>query len=119
MGALKGHVVQLLGTKRVLPSLDLPKVRRNRLVEIIPINAGCLGNCSYCKTKHARGKLSSYSEQAIVGRALQAAGEGVSEVWLTSEDTGAYGIDLGTDIARLLCSSPWFVSTPLQIFVVS
>uniref|UniRef100_A0A7S1FK91 Threonylcarbamoyladenosine tRNA methylthiotransferase n=1 Tax=Noctiluca scintillans TaxID=2966 RepID=A0A7S1FK91_NOCSC len=102
--ALKGHVVQLLGTKRVLPSLDLPKVRRNRLVEIIPINAGCLGNCSYCKTKHARGKLSSYSEHAIVGRALQAAGEGVSEVWLTSEDTGAYGIDLGTDIARLLRS---------------
>lgn len=28
--------------------------------------------------------------------------EGVVEVWLTSEDTGAYGIDLGTDLPTLL-----------------
>lgn len=100
--ALRGHVVQLLGHRRAMPSLDLPKVRKNRFVEIIPISGGCLGNCSYCKTKHARGKLSSYTEDAIVGRALQAASEGVSEVWLTSEDTGAYGLDIGTDIGSLL-----------------
>ena len=28
--------------------------------------------------------------------------EGVTEIWLSSEDTGAYGIDLGTDVTRLL-----------------
>lgn len=100
--ASRGHVVRLLGKNRPLPSLELPKVRRNSCIEIIPISGGCLGNCSYCKTKHARGKLSSYSEQDIVSRALQAAAEGVSEVWLASEDTGAYGIDLGTDITKLL-----------------
>lgn len=100
--ALKGHIVQLLGKRRVMPSLDLPKVRRNNLVEIIPISGGCLGNCSYCKTKHARGVLSSYSPEAIVARALQAAAEGVTEVWLTSEDTGAYGLDIGSNIAALL-----------------
>lgn len=27
---------------------------------------------------------------------------GVSEVWLTSEDTGAYGLDIGSNIAKLL-----------------
>mmetsp|Transcript_111002 Transcript_111002/g.312979 ORF Transcript_111002/g.312979 Transcript_111002/m.312979 type:complete len:572 (-) Transcript_111002:217-1932(-) len=100
--ALQGHVVKMLGQRRALPSLDLPKVRKNKYVEIIPISGGCLGNCSYCKTKHARGKLSSYAEDAIVGRALRAAAEGVSEIWLTSEDTGAYGIDIGTSIALLL-----------------
>ena len=37
-----------------------------------------------------------------VYRVRTAIAEGVSEIWLSSEDTGAYGIDLGTDITRLL-----------------
>jgi tRNA A37 methylthiotransferase MiaB len=32
----------------------------------------------------------------------QAISEGVSEIWLTSEDTGAYGLDINTNIAELL-----------------
>lgn len=28
--------------------------------------------------------------------------EGVKEIWLTSEDTGAYGRDIGTNISELL-----------------
>ena len=35
-------------------------------------------------------------------RVRTAIAEGVSEIWLSSEDTGAYGIDIGTDITRLL-----------------
>jgi len=100
--AAKGNVIHLLNKKKVLPTLELPKVRRNSLVEIIPISAGCLGNCSYCKTKHARGKLNSYPSEDIVKRARTAAMEGVKEVWLTSEDTGAYGLDIGQSIAGLL-----------------
>lgn len=99
---LRGNTVRLLNKKRVLPTLDMPKVRKNKYVEIIPISGGCLGSCSYCKTKHARGRLSSYTTGAIVDRALQAAAEGVSEIWLASEDTGAYGLDIGTDVAALL-----------------
>lgn len=38
----------------------------------------------------------------LIHRAVLAAEEGVSEIWLTSEDTGAYGLDLGTDVAVLL-----------------
>jgi threonylcarbamoyladenosine tRNA methylthiotransferase CDKAL1 len=98
---LKGHTVRLL-SKASLPSLDLPKVRKNPLVEIIPLSTGCLGNCTYCKTKHARGKLGSYAPQAILDRALAVAAEGVMEIWLSSEDTGAYGIDLGTSLSALL-----------------
>jgi threonylcarbamoyladenosine tRNA methylthiotransferase CDKAL1 len=98
---LKGNKVRLLA-KKELPSLDLPKIRKNEMVEIIPINTGCLGSCTYCKTKHARGKLGSYAPEAIVKSALKACKEGVKEIWLTSEDTGAYGRDINTDLPTLV-----------------
>ncbi|GLH02026.1 Threonylcarbamoyladenosine tRNA methylthiotransferase [Gryllus bimaculatus] len=105
---LKGNTVRLLGQKRQAghkmggASLLLPKVRRNPLVEIIPINTGCLNQCTYCKTKHARGELGSYPPDEIVARAKQSFEEGVVELWLTSEDTGAYGRDIGTSLPELL-----------------
>lgn len=83
-------------------SLTLPKVRRNPLVEIIAVNTGCLNQCTYCKTKHARGELGSYSIEDIVARAVQSFEEGVVEIWLTSEDTGAYGRDIGVTLPELL-----------------
>lgn len=72
--ALKGHTVQLLA-KKALPRLDLPKVRRNRHVEILPLSTGCLGACTYCKTKHARGQLGSYEPAELVRRAAAAAAD--------------------------------------------
>lgn len=98
---LKGNTVRMLGRKG-LPSLDLPKIRRNPLVEIVPLSTGCLGACTYCKTIHARGKLGSYTIEALTNRVKTAISEGVTEIWLSSEDTGAYGIDLGTSLADLL-----------------
>ena len=100
---MKGHKVKLL-EKKELPVLDLPKIRKNRFVEIIPLSTGCLGSCTYCKTIHSRGKLGSYDPKAIVARAKSAIEEGVMEIWLTSEDTGAYGRDIGTDLPTLLKS---------------
>ncbi|KAJ3030517.1 UNVERIFIED_CONTAM: hypothetical protein HDU68_008805 [Siphonaria sp. JEL0065] len=82
--------------------LDLPKVRRNPYVEIISINTGCLNQCTYCKTKHARGDLGSYSPAEIWERCESVIQEGVKEIWLTSEDTGAYGRDIGVSIVDLL-----------------
>lgn len=105
---LKGHTVRLFGQKRINGKrqggapLDLPKIRKNPLVEIISINTGCLNHCTYCKTKHARGDLASYPPPEIVSRAQQAFGEGVVELWLTSEDLGAYGRDIGTSLPELL-----------------
>ncbi|NWI17140.1 CDKAL methylthiotransferase, partial [Crypturellus soui] len=62
----------------------------------------CLNACTYCKTKHARGDLASYPIEELVDRAKQSFQEGVCEIWLTSEDTGAYGRDIGTDLPTLL-----------------
>ncbi len=43
----------------------------------IPINAGCLGACTYCKTVFARGKLLSYAPEAITGRVNSVVKDGV------------------------------------------
>lgn len=105
---LKGNTVKLLQSKKVDgkrrpgPSLLMPKVRKNPLIEIIPINSGCLNQCTYCKTKHARGDLISYPPEEIVQRAKDAFQEGVVELWLTSEDTGTYGRDIGSSLPELL-----------------
>ena len=124
--ALAGNVVRLLERRRRdLPALDLPKartppprtptpvaahdapraqVRRNPLVEIIPINTGCLGSCTYCKTVYARGRLGSYEPGVLLKRARDAFADGVKEIWLTSEDSGAYGRDIGTSLPALLAA---------------
>ncbi|XP_006145172.1 threonylcarbamoyladenosine tRNA methylthiotransferase isoform X1 [Tupaia chinensis] len=105
---IKGHSVRLLGQKKDNGKrlggarLDLPKIRKNPLIEIISVNTGCLNACTYCKTKHARGNLASYPIDELVDRAKQSFQEGVCEIWLTSEDTGAYGRDVGTDLPTLL-----------------
>ncbi len=101
---LQGNSVRLLGGTRKDPGvpLDMPKVRRNPLIEILAINSGCLNRCTYCKTKFARGDLVSYPPDQIVARAKQSFAEGVVEIWLTSEDTGAYGRDIDTTLPELL-----------------
>ncbi|VVA94997.1 unnamed protein product [Arabis nemorensis] len=98
---LKGHEVRLLNRK-TLPALDLPKVRKNNFIEILPINVGCLGSCTYCKTKHARGHLGSYTVDSLVERVRTVISQGVKEIWLSSEDTGAYGRDIGVNLPILL-----------------
>lgn len=92
----------------------VPQVRRNQFIEIIPINVGCLGACTYCKTKHARGHLGSYPVHSLAERLRSVIATGAKEVWLSSEDTGAYGesndacrtVDLGRDIGTDLSDAP-------------
>ena len=99
---LKGNVVTMM-EKKELPRLDLPKIRKNPFVEIIPLSTGCLGACTYCKTKHARGHLGSYAPEVIVSRVKSAVEDPlVREIWLSSEDTGAYGRDIQTNLPELL-----------------
>ena len=84
------------------PRLLLPKRRKNPAVEIIPISKGCLGDCTFCQTVLARGRLHSFEEDDIIAAVEAAVADGVSMMWLTSQDCGAYGIDRGTNLPRLL-----------------
>lgn len=100
-GTLKGQLIRKL-EKTTSSRVTLPKVRKNPFIDIIPINSGCLGSCTFCKTKQSRGSLYSYPAQEIVTQFRLALREGVKEFWLTSEDTGAYGLDQGTSLSQLL-----------------
>ncbi|XGW24081.1 hypothetical protein V3C99_005914 [Haemonchus contortus] len=100
---LKGNTVRLLSRKRPDAGLSLPKMRKNELVEVLAINTGCLNHCTYCKTKMARGDLKSYPLEELVEQARTAfERDGVKELWLTSEDLGAWGRDIGMVLPDLL-----------------
>ncbi|MCL4372193.1 tRNA (N(6)-L-threonylcarbamoyladenosine(37)-C(2))-methylthiotransferase [Candidatus Marsarchaeota archaeon] len=67
----------------------------------VPLSDGCLSSCSFCETKFARGSLHSFDEDMILQAVAYSVRNGAREVDLTAQDTGAYGIDRGTNIARL------------------
>ena len=79
----------------------LPRVRSNSLVHIAPISTGCLGNCSYCIVKFARGHLFSFPAEKIVKDVTEAVAAGCEEVWVTAEDTALYSHD-GIGLPELL-----------------
>ncbi|MFC1755709.1 tRNA (N(6)-L-threonylcarbamoyladenosine(37)-C(2))-methylthiotransferase [Thermoproteota archaeon] len=83
--------------------LLLPKHRYNPVIDIIQISEGCDGNCSYCITRHAKGKLRLYSPEKIISEAKTAIEQGCKEIWLTSQDCASYDDlpDLLHDIAGL------------------
>ena len=68
----------------------LPRMRRSPVVHIAPIASGCLGDCSYCIVKRARGRLRSFPADEIIEDAKKAISHGCMEIWLTAEDTAAY-----------------------------
>jgi MiaB-like tRNA modifying enzyme len=68
----------------------LPRSRINPIIHILPISSGCLGECSFCIVRHARGRLHSFPLERIVADARKAVEEGCREVWVTAEDTAAY-----------------------------
>ena len=72
-----------------------PKISNNKLISIIQISEGCLGDCSYCKTKLAKGKLFSYPQDKILKQIENDLQQGAKEIWLTSQDNASYGLDRG------------------------
>lgn len=99
---LEGKTVHKLMRKENLKRNFLPRLRKNNLIAIIPLLQGCLGNCTYCKTKFARGHLKSYSLESILSQIKEALSQGLKEIWLTSEDNGTYGLDIGITLPQLL-----------------
>ncbi|MCS7134663.1 MAG: tRNA (N(6)-L-threonylcarbamoyladenosine(37)-C(2))-methylthiotransferase [Candidatus Pacearchaeota archaeon] len=80
-------------TKEV--KLCLPKKRRNKVIGITQIASGCLGECSYCYVKFAKGNLFSFPEEKILKNIELDLKAGCKEIWITSQDNACYGLDRG------------------------
>ena len=119
----KNHDVSYVIRKYKARMPDLPKLMRRKLKyyffrqktahkfeHIIPdeklfairILEGCLGNCSYCNVRKAVGRLRSKTLQTIIGELRTGLSEGHHRFNIVSPDTGAYGLDIGSDIVSLL-----------------
>ena len=94
----KSRVVLLKGERRT----DIVPMYISGVVAAIPIAEGCLGSCSYCIVKLARGNLKSYPPRLIIERVKEALAKGVVEIDLTAQDTATYGLDIGTNLADLV-----------------
>ncbi|MCO6040770.1 tRNA (N(6)-L-threonylcarbamoyladenosine(37)-C(2))-methylthiotransferase [Thermococcus alcaliphilus] len=88
--------------ERSIDKLELPRIWKGGVVFVVPISEGCLNACTYCATRFARGVLKSYKPELIVKWVKDAVAKGYKEIQLSSEDTGCYGFDIGTNLARLL-----------------
>lgn len=89
-----GNVVELIAPKMQPDNkINLPKVRKNKIVGIVPILEGCADKCAFCSTKLIKSILTSYPIENIVNEVRNCLADGCKEIWLTSQDNGAYGVD--------------------------
>jgi MiaB-like tRNA modifying enzyme len=84
------------------PKICLPKIRLNPIINIVPIAIGCLGDCSYCSVKFAKGRLFSYPKEKIIEEVRIAVKSGCKEIWITSQDNSCYGKDINSSLPELL-----------------
>ena len=68
----------------------------------ISIARGCKSECTYCATKIAIGGLRSRPPEEIINQFKYGLEKGYRIIQLISEDTGCYGLDIGTNMPNLL-----------------
>ncbi len=96
----KENIVEL--SEKPADKPKLPRFSFSKVIDIIKLSEGCLSNCTFCATKLARGNLYSYRPDIIRDAVKAGLDEGFREFHLTSEDSSAYGRDIGTSLSELL-----------------
>ena len=61
-----------------------------KITGIVPISEGCLGSCTYCCVKHARGTLNCYDPANIINNIRYQLEHGIKQIYLTSQDCSTY-----------------------------
>lgn len=92
--AVENSDVEFLG-KKYEPKVNLPSVRKNPVIGIVPILNGCNYSCAFCSTKLVKGRLFSYPMDGIRQDVKSHLKAGCREIWITSQDTGAYMVEQG------------------------
>jgi len=92
--SMNGAVLEILD-KKYESKVELPSIRKNPVIGIVPILNGCNYFCTFCSTKLIKGKLFSYPMDAIRNDVKEHLKSGCREIWITSNDTGAYMVEQG------------------------
>ena len=100
-GTYCGEVIRETGFSKE-PKVGVPKLVDDSLIHIIQICEGCLGACTFCCTRFARGPLNSYPIKDIKAEAKKAIENGACEIQLTAQDTASFGRDSGEKLSDLI-----------------
>ncbi|MFH1398601.1 MAG: tRNA (N(6)-L-threonylcarbamoyladenosine(37)-C(2))-methylthiotransferase [Candidatus Woesearchaeota archaeon] len=73
--------------------INLPRISQNSVIHKVQILEGCTGSCTYCIVKFVKPLLFSYPQKAILQEVRTGLANGAKEIWLTSQDNGAYMLD--------------------------
>ncbi len=99
-------VIASAGGKKVIflsreSKSGLPRIH-DSIIARVPIAEGCLGACTFCQTRIARGELVSFPVEELIGEIRHCIADGFKEIQLTAQDTGAYGKDMDSSLPELL-----------------
>ncbi|MHA1190779.1 MAG: radical SAM protein [Promethearchaeota archaeon] len=96
-------------TELLLPFSKKLRITYNKICEsisnknraFIEISKGCMGNCSYCIIKKARGKINSREIKDII-LDIEQLKNSTKKIYLVANDCGCYGQDINTNLIELL-----------------
>lgn len=83
--------------------IDIQETTSEHVFNIIT-SKGCMGRCSYCAIKKARGSIKSKATLDIISEIENGIDKGFLNFVLWGDDFGAYGLDIGSSFIRLLKS---------------
>jgi threonylcarbamoyladenosine tRNA methylthiotransferase CDKAL1 len=93
---------EILGVQLPDRKAGVPQLRTEPFIASVVISEGCTGTCTYCATKFARKYINSFRPGDIIRSIKEAVEDGRKEIRITSQDTGAYGVDISTNLVELL-----------------
>ncbi len=73
----------------------------NKINGIVPISEGCLGSCTYCCVKNARGRLTCFNPTNVINNVKHQLSQGVKQIYLTSQDCSTYEYE-GTQLVDII-----------------
>jgi tRNA A37 methylthiotransferase MiaB len=105
----KNRINSLLKQDRFFELGDLEYINRDIVSEFvgksrafIKIQEGCNFECSYCIIPSVRGRARSIDMNIVLNQIEILANNGFGEFILTGTNVGSYGIDIDTNISRLI-----------------
>lgn len=85
-----------------LPNFNMYEILGDEDAFFILTSKGCLGNCTFCGIKNAKGELESKNPERVEKEFKKGLREGYNKIVLLGDDVGSYGQDIGTNIVELV-----------------